>query len=253
MPSENGYYFGYYFFAPQGRFQPCGMFTLHHIIGAVISVAAVIFLLYLKRKSHITVKSLRIITVAITLLEAIKISHSFIYGDYYLDAWFPLSYCGLFIFALWICVFCRGKIKRAAEVFIAYGCPLAGLLFLICPTTSLMIFPIWHYFSLYSLFFHSMMMYIGISFLKDEARLTFSEIKHYACFVIAFSVPAIILNSLFESNLMNLREPYNIPIRFLHDISNYSSLIYSLFVIFLFLLLPVVTALAAKRIKFKRR
>ncbi len=252
MPAENGYYFGYYFFSPQGRFRPCGMFTLHHILGAVISCAAVIFFLYRNRKSTLTTKNSKLVAMVLTVLEAIKISHSFIYGDLYLDAWFPLSYCGLFIFALWMHAFCKGKIKRAAEVFIAYGCAPAGILFLICPTTSLMLFPIWHYFSIYSLFFHSIMIYIGISFLKKEQRFDLSAIMHYISFVIAFSIPAIILNALFGSNLMNLREPYNVPVKFIHSISEYSSVLYALFVIFLFVIIPFITALFANKIKFKK-
>ena len=251
MPAES-YYFGYYFFAPNGRFNPCGMFTAGHIFAAAICIAAVIFALYFTKNSTNHSKLLRRSAIIITILESVKISHSFIYGDFYLDAWFPLSYCGLFIFALWMAGYGKGVLKRTGEVFIAYGCAVAGLIFLICPTTSLMMYPLWHYFSVYSLFFHSMMIYVGITLLKKEKRFIKREFALYAIFVIVFSVPAYVLNTIYGSNLMNLREPFNVPIEILQILHEKLPFIYSLFVVSVFLLIPVVTAFLHKIFCFSK-
>ncbi len=239
------------FFAPQGRFEPCGMFTLAHIAAALICVLCVITALYFTRSRFIDNKFLKLTAIAVTVLELIKISHSVIYGDHNLDAWFPLSYCGLFIFTLWMAGFCKGRAKRIGEVFIAYGCPIAGVIFLIFPTTSLMIFPIWHYFSIYSLLFHSLMIFVGIFLLKKEKFFGKREFLYYGAFVLTFSIPAFVLNCIFGSNLMNLREPFNIPIEFFQNLYTTHPLAYSGVVIVTFMLIPVVTAMVAGR--FKKR
>lgn len=247
--------FSDYFFAPQGAHTPCGMFSFPHLLASAISLAAVAVLLIFKRKEfgkNHREKIVKSLSIFITVLELIKISHSFIYGDLYLDAWFPLSYCGLFIFALWMAGFGSGAIRRIGEVFIAYGCPIAGIAFLIFPTTSLMLFPVWHYFSLYSLFFHSVMIFLGISFLLDEKKFDRKSYGFYTVFFITFAVIAIVLNCFFGSNLMNLREPYNIPIDFLQWLYASAPFLYTLLAVFLFMLVPIVTAFFANKFKLKK-
>jgi uncharacterized membrane protein YwaF len=255
MPHENGYYFGYYFYAPQGRFEPCGMFTVEHIISALICLVAIACLIVFLYKRNIGIeanrKIVRISAVVLTVLEIIKITHSFIYGDFHLDAWFPLSYCGLFIYALWMAGFGRGKVKRCGEVFIAYGCAFAGLMFLIFPTTSLMLFPIWHYFSLYSLLFHSVMIFVGMRLLYAEHRFKKSTFLYYFVYVLFFAIISIIMNSVFGCNLMNLREPYNIPIQLLQDIYNAFNPAYTVIGLTIYMLVPLIMALIFGKLKNK--
>jgi hypothetical protein len=246
LPSENEYYLGYYFYAPQGRFGSCGMFTLEHIISAIICIFAVVCLLVFLYKRNVgegfNQKIVRISAISLTVLEILKISHSFIYGDYHLDAWFPLSYCGLFIYALWMAGFGKGKVKRCGEVFIAYGCAFAGLMFLIFPTTSLMLFPIWHYFSIYSLLFHSVMMFVGIRLLLTENKFNKSTYLYYFAYVLFFAIISIVMNSIFDCNLMNLREPYNIPIQILQDIYNAFNYAYTVIGLIIYMLVPLLMA-----------
>ena len=245
-------YITHYFFAPGGRFEPCGMFTASHITAAAFTIIAIVILLMIWR-AHRDIfnidRLIRTSAVLLTLLEIIKISHSFIYGDYHLDAWFPLSYCGLFIFALWFAGFGNERIKRIGDAFITYGCPFAGLMFLIFPTTSLMLFPIWHYFSIYSMFFHAMMIIIGL--------MKFIEIKHlsknayicYLLYVLSFSIVAISLNCIFGCNLMNLREPYNIPIDILQDIYNTVPIAYTFIGIIIYSLIPIIVSFPFGKLK----
>ncbi len=252
MPHGSEYHLGYYFFAPQGRFKPCGMFTADHIVATLICITIVASLLIFFRKSALKLNKLRLIrtgAVTLSILEIIKISHSFIYGDYYLDAWFPLSYCGLFIFALWMAGYGKNRLKQVGEAFIVYGCPFAGMAFLVFPTTSLMIFPIWHYFSLYSMFYHSLMIFVGITLLLNEPKLDKNSFVSYAMFVITFAIPAIIMNSIFECNLMNLREPYNIPIQPLQNIYSNLPTLYTVLVVIVYMCIPFITLLFTRKKK----
>lgn len=246
--------FYYYFFAPNGRFEACGMFTTSHIISASACILTVIALLFVFRKKfnkQIAERFLRITAIALTVLEAIKISHSFIHNELNLDAWFPLSYCGLFIPACWMAGFGKGKLKQVAEAFIAYGCPIAGVLFLIFPATSLMSFPIWHFLSLYSLLFHSVMLFTGCVQLKFEKKLNKRTYFSYLSYVLTFAALAIVLNTKFNSNIMNIRMPYNIPIQLLHDIYNWFQPAYMFVVIIIYMSLPVLTALLSKKLYIK--
>ncbi len=257
MSPEIEYYFGYYFYAPQGRFQPCGMFTIEHIIAALVCLSVVVFALAFSRKKNIDeafdLKIIRFFAFLLTFLEIIKIAHSFIYGDYHLDAWFPLSYCGLFIYSLWMVGYGKGKIKRCGEVFIAYGCAFAGLMFLIFPTTSLMLFPIWHYFSVYSLLFHTVMMFVGIRLLLAERKFNKSTYKYYFSYVLFFAIISIVMNSIYGCNLMNLREPYNIPIQLLQDIYNAFNPAYTIIGLVIYMLVPLLVAGILGKFKEKKK
>lgn len=251
MPFENNW-FMYHFFAPQGRYEACGMFTTPHLIAAFTAIALVFVLLMLYKKGLFAPeigKLTRSLAIIVTILELIKISHSFLYGDLYLDAWFPLSYCGLFIFALWMASFGTNIIGKIGRIFIAYGCPFAGLAFLIFPTTSLMNFPVWHYFSIYSLLFHFLMIYLGVIYLFNEESFGPKTFCCYSLFVIFFAIPAISLNCAFDSNLMNLHEPYNIPIQLIQNLYSFSSVLYTIVVIFLYMLIPIIVAAVFKKFK----
>lgn len=251
MPNKD--FGGLRFLAPQGRFKPSLMFTKDHIIAATVCIAVVLVALLLTRNHRLNTFTVRIFAVFITLLEVFKITVSFVYNDLALDSWFPLSYCGLFIFALWMSGFGKGCIKDIGDSFIAYGCTIGGLAFLIFPTTSLMLYPIWHYFSLYSLLFHTLMIFFGIKYLKDEDTFNFRKMLRFSLFIIAFAIPATILNHCFDSNLMNLSQPFNIPIAFVQGLYQTSGLLYSIYVLINFLLIPLVTAFLSRKIKFKSK
>lgn len=234
---------GNYLFAPNGRFEPCGMFTAPHIIAVFICFLIIITsIIILKRKANEKLLKLlcKVSAPLLTVLELLKMTHSFINGDLNLDAWFPLSFCGLFIIAAWLSGYSHSRLKNFGDVFIAYGCPVGGITFMILPTTSLMSYPIWHYFSLYSLLFHSLMILLGVLFLINEGRLTRKRYLTYIEFIVFFSVISITMNAIWGCNIMNLREPYNIPIAFMQNMFSAFPPLYTAFVLTGYLLIPAV-------------
>ena len=240
-------------FAPQGRFTACGMFTAPHIVATAFSilVVTIVFVHFSKRfNESAQIKLYRILAFAVTTCEVIKITHSFANGYTHLDAWMPISYCSLFIYSLWMAGFGKGLLKGAGEAFIAFGCPVAGLAFLIFPTTSLMNYPIWHFLSLYSLTFHTLMLLCGSFALYRIKFLTLKSYLSYVFFLLFFSAPAIILNCTKGSNLMNLREPYNIPIEFLQNLYRSSTITYTIVVLFAYIIIPILICFLTKKIKF---
>ena len=101
------------FWAPRKVYNPCGMFTYGHIVLSIL-------LLNSRKITKSQIKNLtKVLSVFITILEAIKIYFNFYHGYTWINAWFPMSYCSLFIYALWLSGYGKGKYKKMGEVFIA--------------------------------------------------------------------------------------------------------------------------------------
>lgn len=210
-------------FSPIDKENACGMFTAPHLISLFLCLAAVCVALYFSRnisKENIT-KVTRIFAYVFTVLEFIKIIYKFSYGyTEQLDFWLPLSFCSLFIYALWLSGYGRGLAKKLGDAFIVGGCFTGGFTFLIIPATSLMDYPIYHFLSMHSMLFHSCMVFMSLIYIKQEImRVTLKNYRYFFGFVGSACVLAIILNLIFDSNLMIMRNPVNIPIDFVNKVA----------------------------------
>ena len=227
------------FFAPLDVYQPAGMFTYAHLQAVIVCVISLIMCLYgtkdMKKGQLMTLT--KVMAVSLTLLELIKVGYNFYYGYTWLDAWLPLSFCSLFIYALWFSGFGKGKLKQVGDAYILIGCLIGGVSFLVMPTTSLMRYPIGHYLCLYSLFFHVTMIYFGLMYVKHQVivykkETVFAFIKYFmSCAFIS-----IMINTLSGANIMLLREPYNIPITVLQRLQEVSPISYTILAIEAYLL-----------------
>lgn len=233
------------FFAPLDQYPSAGMFTSDHLISLVVCFIIVTVCLFASRnmQQKTVMKLTRGLAIVITMFELIKISYNFYFGYTWLDAWFPLSYCSLFIYALWLSGYGKRRLKKLGDAYIVMGALLGGLGFLIFPTTSLMRYPIWHYLCLYSLFFHTAMIYLSFMYLKQRKILV--NLKTYLYFSAYFMIAAIIsiaLNVIFGSNIMLLREPFNVPFAFVHEIKAHSQVAYTLLAMMSYLMGPALFA-----------
>ena len=86
-------------------------------------------------------------------------------GYTWINTWLPISFCSIFIYALWLSGYGKGKWKETGEAFIAGVSIVAGATYLLFPSTSLTIYPTWHYLCMYSMLFHTLMVYMGILYL----------------------------------------------------------------------------------------
>lgn len=238
-------------FAPKDLYQACGMFTKEHLLLLVLNLILLCILLFCSR--NITKEKIatltRVFAIMIVILEQIKIGFNFRMGYTWLDSWFPISYCSIFIYALVLSGFFSGKGRAMGKAYIAGVSVLAGFVYLLFPSTSLMQYPVWHFLSLHSMFFHTLMMYMGILYLYHlKIRLDKKAYYHYILLFGFFAVLALILNTLFGSNLMLLREPFNIPLPLAHQIYQKFPWGYTVLVLFVYLVLPFpVTALLFRR------
>jgi uncharacterized membrane protein YwaF len=175
---------------------------------------------------------LKIFAIIVTVLEIIKIIYNFSYNYTWVDAWVPLAFCSIFIYSLWLSGFAKGFLKKAGETFLAVGL-YAGLFFMVFPTTSLMLHPIFHYLCIHSLVFHSLMIYVGLMvIIRKLVKPSKITLLTYVLYLAVFSIVAIIINMIASSNLMFYSAPYNMPIKIVVDIYNFSPILYSIFIFF---------------------
>jgi len=219
-----------------------GLFSVAHLVSSVTCLLLVALLVYLTRKaSDRALKQItRVMAIVFCVLEIIKITFKLLIGEgRYIDHYLPLFFCSLFIYSLFLCGFGKGKIYKTGCVFLSSGCAISGLLFLIFPTTSLPDYPFYHFISLHSMLFHSSMVYMGIMYMKKRyVRLDGVAYLYYVCFVAVPIVLSLVLNPIFESNLMLLSVPTNLPIDFVNEIFKNAPFVYTLGACALYLVLP---------------
>lgn len=229
------------FWAPRYIYEPTGMLTSRHMILLIISMVILSLLIYFSRKmTGVQVKKMtKCMAIFITVLEGVKIFFNFYRGYTWINTWLPISFCSIFIYALWLSGYGKGKWKQTGDAFIAGVSIVAGATYLIFPSTSLTIYPIWHYLCMYSMLFHTLMVYMGILYLfKLEISLDKSKFNKFAKLYCFFAVIAIILNTSFGSNLMLLKKPFKIPVPFLHELFASAPWLYTIVVFLVYLYVP---------------
>jgi hypothetical protein len=209
-------------------------------------VVLVIFFVFINRRKtkEEVIKSSKKICIVVIVLEIFKILFELVNGHTYLDAWFPLAYCSLFIYALIFGVYGKGIFKRMGQTYLSGPSLIAGLSFLIFPTTSLKILPLFHFLSFHSMIYHSLMLYVGIMYFKSNViEYKIKEGKYYILFLLIFSLLAILINYIYGSNMMFYDNPYNFPFQFIIDIYNFSNILHTVIVFLAYLTLYYVVLL----------
>ena len=210
--------------------QICGLYTPWHFVAIAIFFILAVVLLFFSRKLNEkqTKIILWVIAVLVLVMEIIKIAIRIYRGDGY-DSYIPLYFCSLFIYAIWLSL-CKSKhLKTCGYCFMVFGGIPASVCFIFYPSTSLMIYPIWHLGSLHSLFYHFLMFYSGcLILLKNLYTPQLKDAIYYIIFVTFFSVIAIIVNHFLGTNMMFMGNPFGLP--FLDAIFNYSKVLYIILV-----------------------
>lgn len=239
------------FFCKENEYEPVGMFSVGHIVTLIIFLLIVAFCAYkcLKIGKDKAIFLTKIIAIVVTVLEIIKITIAFINGEGdKLDHWVPLYFCSMFIYAAWLAGYAKGKIADLGRAFVGTGGIIAGLSFLIFPTTSFTMYPLFHYFCMYSMVYHSLMVFLGITYLLNGVvKIDKKSFIDYVIFCSVLNILAIIVNSLpiyihvdnvptsgynypypYYTNFMFLKRAGNIPVKILCDISDKVPVIFTI-------------------------
>ena len=123
--------------------------------------------------------------------------------------WVPLYFCSIALYALLLSGFGSGIWQRVGDIFLATGGLCAGVCFLAYPSSSLLLYPWWHFCSLHSFLYHGTMIWIGVLVSRSGLfQLQLSDFPLYAGFVLFFCLLALWINRRYGSNLMFISRPF---------------------------------------------
>lgn len=218
-------------FSNAGVYEPCGIFTRGHLSLVIITTTCIfIALKYSNMKSKEEVhKTIKLVTIAMWILEVIKIVYNVIKNSIHaVNTYMPLYYCSMLLYAGLLSSFGKDKLKRIGDVSLATGAIIGGMVFVIYPSTSLPIYPAFHFLSIHSFLFHGLMIYLGILMNKTNyINLKKEDIKYFASLIGIMSIIALIVNKCFNGNLMFISNNFpGTPIEILYKITN-GGIIYS--------------------------
>ena len=218
-------------FTSKGTYAPVGLFSIAHIIAVVVCVVLIALVAVLTRKmnSKTYFKLLKIFAIMLTIMELFKIVWNLAQGYTHVNRWVPLYFCSLFIYSLWFATAKNNFVKNLGLAYIACASIVAGAIFIVFPTTSFSDYPLFHFQCIYSMLFHSIMVYSGVMLFVTRAfKVDLRSVGRYCIYCIIFMSAAIALNVFSKGNLMFLADPGNIPLPFLWNIYNFSKVVYTL-------------------------
>lgn len=212
------------FFAKPNEYEACGIFTTKHFILIILTITGIIIALKKtihKNKEEVK-KIIKNMTILIWILEVIRIGFNLYIGNLHnVNEYLPLYYCSLLLYAGLMSSFGEGKIKRTGDVFLATGGIVGGIVFILFPTTSLPTYPMLHFLSLHSFFFHGTMVYLGLLMnITEYITLEMKDIWYYASLVGGICLIALGVNYIFDSNLMFISKDFpGTPITILYHLT----------------------------------
>lgn len=238
------------FFARPMEYEPCGLYSIQHLIFLVLTIVAI----YVAVKNtninskNIIKRNIRNVTITVWILEIIKIIFNFKIGNgKNLNTYIPLYYCSILLYAGIFSSFGKGFIKRIGDVFLATGGIIGGVLFLIFPTTSITMYPMFHFISIQSFIYHGAMVYLGIIIHKSGyIELENKDIFYYSSLLFIMCVLAFMINIKYGSNLMFISKDFpGTPVGIIYKLTGkYFTIVASLIQIFA----PFYTVLGIKNI-----
>ena len=241
-----------------GKYEACGIFTTGHFVLATITIIAIyIALKYSVNKSREDVHNIiKWLTISVFVMEILKIIYNIVNNSIYdVNTYIPLYYCSILLYAGALSSFGKGTLKRIGDVTLASGAAIGGIVFVIYPSTSLPIYPAFHVLSIHSFVFHGVMIYLGILVNKTKyIALEKEDIKYFASLIGIMCVMALIVNNLFNGNLMFISNNFpNTPIEILYNITNGGAL-YSLIMIAVQMTIPFyISYYIVKKVKYFTR
>lgn len=198
--------------------EACGIFSPTHIIVTLFCMAALLLSVYLSR--GLSEERLRrivlYIAILVTVLEGCKIAFNWAHGGFTPNHWLPLTFCSFSTYAYWSIAFGRGRLYDAAKGFVCGGGIIAGLTFLVIPMTSVATYPMFHLLSCYSMLYHSLMMYVGLTYLVNGYfRFTMQGYRRFLTFTLPACMVALGVNLVYGlfgdvtlCNMMFLSDPH---------------------------------------------
>ena len=123
-------------FAKPGQYEPCNIFSFGHLILIIITAIFVIiaFKITVNKSKEEVKKIIKTCTIIMWCLELGIITFKLSFEDLKnVNAYVPLYYCSLLLYAGAFSSFGNGVLKRVGDVFLATGGIVGGIVFIIFP------------------------------------------------------------------------------------------------------------------------
>ena len=221
-------------FSKYGKYAPAGIFTTTHFISIAVCVVliALAIILTRKMKSKTFFVILRVFSIALTVIEVMKILWCVINGTFELGKHLPLYFCSLFIYALWGASSKNRILRDIGLAYIACAGIIAGGVFLAMPTSSFTYYPVFHFNCIHSLLYHGIMIYCGIMvYVTKSIKFTWKTVFNYCGFCLPLMLLVVLINKTANVSLMFINTPDGVPLPFLVTIHNFSPYLYTLLMI----------------------
>lgn len=212
------------FFSARGEYAAGGLFSFGHFILLGITIGCIYMALnktlqYSYQKIRALIKRL---IVFLSLLEGLKIYFNFKIGNgSELMSWVPLYFCTICIYAGWLSCFCHGFFQHLGDVYLATGSLIGGICFLLYPSSSIMLYPTFHFLTIHSFLYHGVMVYLGVLMNRSGlVNLQMNDLRQYALYILFFSLICLVLNTKYQTNFMFISDTFkgtlvDIPYRIL--------------------------------------
>lgn len=204
------------FFAESGKYPAAGLFSFEHFLMIVLCLLVLSFLIIKTFKNRINNpnKVVKIVSIIVLIMEISKVIWGTEVGRY--ANWYnylPLWFCSLFIPLSLLAGFTKGKLQQLSLTFLFYGGIVGGVAYLIFPTTSIGRYPIFHFITFHSMFYHMIMIYMGF-FVVYYKLITphIRDLRGYVLITSIFCVISYIVNYYLGTNYMFLTNYSNNPI-----------------------------------------
>ncbi len=214
-----------------------GVFNFTHLaLTLILGLLGMILYRFLVSTKHRHLY-FQVIALLLVVLEIIRMVWNVVAADawYAKDVW-PLYTCGIFVIVFPFYAF-NTPLKKWTIGFLSLGAMLAGIVFLIFPSTGLAMFPLWHINTIISSTMHLMMAVIGAIFFFDRIlRLTLFDFYTALGIVFAFAGISFIYNALDpETNFFFIKAPFaETPLQWIFDV--FGQPIYGIVILFLHVL-----------------
>jgi len=201
------------FFAPRGEFPAAGLFSAGHLfmLAGCLMLLATLCKLFLKEKSGNPYIMIKVVAVAVLILEIFKTIWGMSAGRY--SDWYdylPIWFCSLFIPFSLLAGFTKGSSRKLALIFMYYGGLIGGAAYLFFPTTSIGRYPFWHFITMHSMFYHTVMIFMALYIVKNGLiKPSMKDLKNYVWTIIVACVVAFAVNQCLGTNYMFLSKPAN--------------------------------------------
>lgn len=218
-----------------GKNEPCGIFTKGHFILIAITILGIIIAIKCsnKKNKEEVYRIIKYTTIITWILEIIRIIYTISQNSLRaVNTYLPLYFCSILLYAGLLSSFGKNKMKRIGDVTLATGGIIGGIVFIIYPSTSLPWYPAFHVLSIHSFLFHGTMIYLGILINKTHyIELKKEDIKYFSILVGTMSIFALIINNIFDANLMFISKKFSVIIlETLYDLTK-GGIIYTLIMI----------------------